>query len=114
MAVDVHTLDGKQSDLTAEPSGVAAQPAVASDHAMARHDDRKGVGPYRLTDGTRGAGVSHLIGDVSVRYDSSIRNFGEPLVDALLKLGGSGEVERKMEAFSLTFEILIELVEGDP
>ena len=74
----------------------------------------RGLAPYGLSDGLGGAGHSHLVGDVPVRHDSAIRNFREPLVDALLKRGGPGEVERKVKAFSLAVEILIELVEGDP
>ena len=81
---------------------------------MARNHDRKGVGPYGLTDGPRGACYSDLVGDVPVGHDTPVWDVGEPLVDAPLKLGGSGEVEWKMEALPLPVEVLVELVEGDP
>ena len=63
-------------------------------------------------DRPRGAGLSHLVGDVAVRHDAAIWNLHQSLEDAPLEIGGSGEVEPKIEVPSLPVEIFTELVEG--
>jgi len=112
--VDGHTLDGEKGDFPAEAPRVASELSVAPDHAMAWNDDRKRIGSHGLTDRARGARHSHLVGDVPIRHDSAVGNFREPLEDAPLEWGRSGEVELKMEALSPSVEILIELMKGDP
>ena len=110
--VPVHgdAFDAKQSDLQAEASGVAPELPVASHDSMTRNDDRKGVGAHRLTDGPSSARFAEFVRDVAVRHDTAIRNGHQALVYTALEFGGPGEVERKIETFSLPAEVLAELL----
>src|SRR5690606_19712415 len=49
--IDAPPFEGQEPQLEREPTGEAREPAILSDHAVARNDDRKGVSADRLADG---------------------------------------------------------------
>src|SRR5690606_34593582 len=120
-----------------EPTGEAREPAILSDHAVARNDDREGVSADRLADGSRSLPAEpQRLGDLTVGAELAEGDLAERSPDARLKLAARScrgqarsdleivgafstakplpqiEVERHIELAAIAGDVLRELVLG--
>jgi len=84
------------------------QRPVHTDHAMARNDDRDGIGAICRTDGANRFGVVDMNCDVGVRARFTVRNRRQRVPDRALKIGTIRR-QRYIEGATFPVEILFQL-----
>src|SRR5690348_15097340 len=109
LADRAQALDLQKLPLASDPAGVSAELPAGTEHPVAGHDDRQGVGAERVARGAESAGAPGLRRDAPVGRPCPERHPRGRLEDAQAEAVGQRPVELEIEVSPAAVEVLLEL-----